>query len=492
VTSDELVRRSSYWLRPDSSRVISRLFVPGSELVGGSEYRTTETVERVLALGDDEVATLVRDLASRFGARHADIISVWEEHARRVEGFYAAAISRDRRRLIGAAFTHEFSLEGSSVCNPSLVEHPSQSGVPEGGLRVVMSYRAIGEGHLSSVEFRSGLIDARGTLILDDPEPHPVVGARRDAPLDRTLFEAKMRDAGLDGETATWVLGSLGAQFTPGQLHEVLTEVRRQRDTRQNVDAIAQTLQFIASCCYAVHFYSDTALSRRVLWPATLAENRGIEDARFVRFHDTDHDRYLATYTAFDGVNVTQQLLETENFIDFSSTPLAGEGAKNKGMAFFPRKIRGEYVALSRHDRESNAVTFSLSLHQWDRVVTIQSPRLGWEVIQLGNCGSPVELDEGWLVIIHGVGPMRTYGIGALLLDLEDPTKVLARLEHPLMTPDETERDGYVPNVLYSCGSLLHRRTLYLPYAASDQAISFATVAVDEVLAAMTYGPLPS
>jgi predicted GH43/DUF377 family glycosyl hydrolase len=251
------------------------------------------------------------------------------------------------------------------------------------------------------------------------------------------------------------------------------------------VGEAAKVLRALSECFYVATFNDGIDLSRRVLWPSTPCENSGVEDARFVELREYDATRYVATYTAFDGRNVTQQLLETNDFLHFSSSPLAGRGAENKGLAVFPRRVGGRFVALSRHDRESNALAFSQDLHHWDQVSPLQIPCESWEMLQLGNCGSPIELSEGWLVITHGVGPMRTYGISAMLLDLDDPTKVLARLSKPLLVPDAEEQDGYVPNVVYSCGSLVHAGTLYLPYGVGDQSISYCTTSVQELLMAM-------
>ena len=245
-------------------------------------------------------------------------------------------------------------------------------------------------------------------------------------------------------------------------------------------------MRAIAECCYVATFDESTELSRRVLWPATPAESQGIEDARFVKLTVDDEERDVASYTAFDGHGVTQQLLETTDFLTFTSTPLSGVAASNKGLAFFPRPIGERFAALSRHDRESNSLAFSSDLRIWNEATALQDPLQPWELLQIGNCGSPIELDEGWLVLTHGVGPMRTYGIGALLLDLDDPSKVIARLDQPLLVPDETEQDGYVPNVVYSCGSLVHAGTLYLPYGVADEFISFATVLVADLVDALT------
>lgn len=477
--------RSDVRIRADSTRVITRLFIPGKELVGGSESRTSETIARVLTLDESAVDLALEDVIDRFSTRHEDLLQDFAQNAERVADYLDSPISKNRRHLLGAAFTHEYAIEGAAVCNPSLVAHPDQTAVRSGGLRIVMSYRSIGEGHRSCICFRTGDIDEHGTLRFDDPLPFPVVGNTSQGPLLREVFRARLHDLLLDDETAALILKNLATSFSTDELDAAISRLATHSDTRQNVTEAAIVLRSLSESFYVATFKDDIDLSRRVLWPSTPAEMLGAEDARFVEIIDDNALRYVATYTAFDGRNVTQQLLETEDFLTFNSSPLAGRGAENKGLAVFPRRVGGQFVALSRHDRESNAIAFSMDLHHWDQVSTLQMPVESWEMIQLGNCGSPIELPEGWLVITHGVGPMRTYSIGALLLDLNDPTRVLARLTKPLLIPDATERDGYVPNVVYSCGSLVHRGTLYLPYGAADQSIGFCTVRVADLLAAM-------
>ncbi len=479
-----LATRQPVRLRLNPSRVVSRLFVPGQELVGGSESRASSTVERVLALSETEVEGELAELLTRFEHRHQNLTEVFDTHADRVIDYVADVVSLNRRRLLGAAFTHEYAIEGAAICNPSLVEHPNQSGMAEDQLRVVLSYRAIGEGHRSSIVFRTGVIDSTGQLTINEAHPFPVVATTSSSTLRRTSFHALLRDVGNDGETAATVLDALEETFDFTDLKAAIAKLETQSDTRLNVSEVARLLHLIAASFYRAVFEDSIDLSRRVLWPTAPNESSGMEDARFVRFEDGDEVVYYATYTAFDGLSVSQQLLETTDFITFVSSPLAGRAAQNKGLALFPRKVNGEYVALSRHDRESNAVTFSTDVHEWESTVTAHRPRLPWEILQLGNCGSPIELDEGWLVIYHGVGPMRTYGIGALLLDRDDPSKVIAQLPRPLLIPADDEQDGYVPNVVYSCGSIVHRGTLYMPYGIADQSIGFATYNIAELLAA--------
>ena len=482
-----LATRAGYRYMADDRRVITRLFYPGQELVGGGESRTSTTIERVLALSANEVEEALSDLFDRFANRHEDIASVFDEHAEKVREHVASGVtlSKNRRLLLGAAFTQEYSIEGSAVCNPSLVAHFDQTGVEPGALRVILSYRAIGEGHISSICFRAGMIDANGTLAIDPPSRFPVVAATRPDTLDRSLFLSKLSETDSDVETAAAVLDQLGATFTEGELETAVSALIAEGDIRLNAVGTALLLLSIARSFYVATFDESVELSRRVLWPASPFERHGMEDARFVRFEDDSGVRFMATYTAFDGTTVSQQLLETRDFRTFVSMPLTGEGARNKGLAIFPRLIDGEFAALSRFDRQTNSVVMSNRSHHWDQPEVVQEPIQPWELLQLGNCGSPIELPEGWLVLTHGVGAMRTYSIGALLLDLDEPRKVIARLSRPLLVPTEDERDGYVPNVVYSCGSLVHAGRLYMPYGMSDCAIGFAVVDVADLLGAL-------
>jgi len=480
--------RQDLRLAPDPSRVVARLFVAGQEVVGGSDGRASGVVARLLALDEDEVQARVEELLLRFSGRHGDLVGTFSHHADRISNRVSADVelSEERWLLLGATFTHEYAIEAASICNPSIVAHPDQTSVPADALRVVLSVRGIGEGHLSTIGFRTGMVSAAGHLEVDTPEPYPMLGTVDPAVFDRAAFHGHLRALGRDGETAAFVLDHLGATFTRSELDDRLDLLADQGDTRRNARSTAKLLRSIASSSYHAHFPEDTHLSERVLWPATAAESHGMEDARFVRFVGPDGAAsYLATYTAFDGVNVSQQRLHTTDFLSFDSSSVSGPAALGKGMALFPRQIGDRYAALSRHDRERNSVAFSESLDHWGHSTPVQVPREDWEMLQLGNCGSPIETDEGWLVLTHGVGPMRTYSIGALLLDLDDPTRVLATRADPLLTPDLDEQDGYVPNVVYTCGALLHGDALVIPYAMADCAISVASVSCSELLGSM-------
>jgi predicted GH43/DUF377 family glycosyl hydrolase len=388
--------------------------------------------------------------------------------------------------LLGSMFTSEYAIEGAALCNPSVVAHPNQAGTASGALRFVMGVRGIGEGHRSSIGFRTGLVDGQGRVTIDEPAPFAVVGATRAALLDEAIFRAELARLDDAGEAADYVLGALGDRFTRADLDEQLDKLQSNLSTRGHAVATISDIRAIAERFYAVEFPDDTALSERVLWPAMAAEDAGMEDARFVRFVDDDGSVTLyATYTAYSGSQISQQLLATGDFKSFTSSPLVGRAAANKGLALFPRRIRGRFAAMSRSDRESNTVAFSDQLCVWTSALPCQRPVLAWETLQLGNCGPPIETDAGWLVLTHGVGPMRTYSIGAILLDLDDPTKILGHLRYPLLSPAADEQNGYVPNVVYSCGGLVHADTLVLPYGISDAAIGIATVPLSELLDAL-------
>ena len=483
-----LAARTGQRLLPDSSRVIARLFVPGQELLAGSESRASGVVQRILGLDETEVAVALASVTSRFGGRHRALAEIFSRHAERISNRIAGgvALSEPRRHLLGATFTHEFSVEGAAVCNPSIVVHPDQRDAPPGGVRFIMSVRGIGEGHVSSIGFRTGSIDTDGEVTIDAAAPFAATGSVAAGPFDREVFRGKLRELGANGENAAYVLDALDQRFTENELDLALKRLRAQRDTRRTAGDTSTQLRAIAACAYTTQFAIDSDVSERVLWPATSSEAQGMEDARFVRFVDDDGQCvYYASYTAFDGVAITQQLLETTDFVTFTASPIVGEAAGNKGLALFPRRIDGHFAAMSRCDRETNSVAFSDNPRRWGDARTIQRPMEPWETIQLGNCGSPIETSEGWLVLTHGVGPMRTYSIGAILLDLDDPTVIIGRLREPLLTPVPSEQDGYVPNVVYSCGALAHGDTLVIPYGIADTSIGIATVQLAPLIAAL-------
>jgi predicted GH43/DUF377 family glycosyl hydrolase len=483
-----LAQRTSHRLMPDASRVISRLFVAGQEDYGASQSRAGLVIERVIGLSEQEVATSLDNVVSRFSHRHEDLFADLEAHAHRVAHRLHPdlTLSTERLRLIGALFTHEFSIEGAALTNPSIVPHPDQRDIEEGSLRFVMSVRGVGEGHRSSIGFRTGVVNAQGDVHVDQVGDFPVIGSHWESSLHQCNFRGPLEELQDLGENGRYILSQLGESFSVEELNHVLFQFLLDRDSFKNVDNTVHHFRMIAERNYEVTFSEDKDLSERILWPVSYAEWRGMEDARFVLFHHDDgSQQYLATYTAFDGVGVSQQLLSTNDFLSFETHPLAGMAARGKGLAFFPRKIGGVFAAMSRADHESNWLSFSDRLDYWSALTAIQLPSRPWELIQLGNSGSPIETEAGWLVITHAVGPMRTYHLSAILLDLNDPARVIGSLNRPLLSPREDERDGYVPNVVYSCGSLIHAGRLIVPYGIADQSIGIATVSVDVLLEEM-------
>ena len=484
-----LVTRIPQRLEANPSRVITRLFVPGQEGFEYQESRAGAVLARILTLDEGQVRSLLDDLVIRFDGRHRDLAGTFRRHARELADRLDPdlELSEARKLLLGATFTSEYAIEGAALCNPSVVAHPDQAGTVAGGLRFVMSVRGIGEGHRSSIGFRTGVIDGAGGITIDDPAPFATVGATEPALLDAAVFRSELTRVDDAGEAADYVLDRLGERFTHTALDQQFARLQAALSTRRHAKETMSLLRGIAERTYAIEFSDRTTLSERVLWPSMGAEQAGMEDARFVRFIDDDGSiTFYATYTAYSGSHISQQLLETTDFQSFRSAPIVGHAAANKGLALFPRRIGGRFAAMSRSDRESNTVAYSDHLSVWTRAFACQTPTRAWEVLQLGNCGSPIETDAGWLVLTHGVGPMRTYSIGAILLDLDDPTRIVGQLPQPLLSPAADEQDGYVPNVVYSCGALVHADTLVLPYGISDAAIGIATVPLSELLAALS------
>ena len=482
----QLVTRSPQRLAANPSRVITRLFVPGQEGFEHQDSRAGAVLARILALDESEVRASLDDVVTRFDGRHRDLADTFRRHAREVADRLdpATDLSETRMLLLGAVFTSEYAIEGAALCNPSMVAHPDQTGTAAGSLRFVMSVRGIGEGHRSSIGFRTGVIDKAGGVTIDDPAPYAIVGAVVPTLLDGAVLRSELGRLHGAGEAADYVLNALGDQFTRADLDEQLDKLQTHRRTRGHAAETISLIRTIAERTYGVEFADDIPLSARVLWPAMSAEDAGMEDARFVRFVDDDGAiTFYASYTAYSGSHISQQLLQTHDFRAFTSTPMVGGAAANKGLALFPRRIRGRFAAMSRSDRESNSIVYSDHPFEWTDSVPCQSPARAWEALQLGNCGPPIETEAGWLVLTHGVGPMRTYRIGAILLDLDDPTRILGQLREPLLSPAADEQDGYVPNVVYSCGGLAHGGILVLPYGIGDAAIGVATVPLGELLA---------
>jgi predicted GH43/DUF377 family glycosyl hydrolase len=483
-----LLRRSHLRLTADPSRVITRLFVPGHEGYDQEQSRAGAVLARILALDEAEVTAAFDDVRARFADRHLGLTATFVSHVNELSSRLDpdTRISPTRRLLLGAAFTSEYAIEAAALCNPSIVAAPDQSDIPSGGLRFVMSVRGIGEGHTSSIGFRTGMVDARGHVSVEAPARFPATGESGPAVLDVTMFSGELHRLATANENVDFVFDGLAERFSSVELEQRLARLEAQHATRTHIRKTVAEIRAIAARCYRVSFPTDSLVSQRVLFPATEAESRGMEDARFVRFSEDDGTvSYLATYTAYDGSSIRQQLLETTDFNSFTSSPILGSAAANKGLALFPRRIGGRFVAMCRSDRETNTIAYSENIREWNSTAPCQAPSRAWEILQLGNCGSPIETDAGWLVLTHGVGAMRTYSIGALLLDLEDPSRILGQLPCPLLSPAADEQDGYVPNVVYTCGALVHNGTLVVPYGIGDAAIGVATASVADIVDAL-------
>jgi predicted GH43/DUF377 family glycosyl hydrolase len=425
------MNRQILYLRPDPARVVVRPFKPATEprdLNPTDKVRANHIVGRVLRLGPEAAAQQLREVLENFEGRHRNLLDIFEMRAEEMEEVFEphAQLNMTQRRLIGAYFLNEYSFEASALFNPSIVRHPDQSGSPENGCRFILSLRAVGEGHISSLTVRSGSIAADGSVTVD--------------PTARLASVPKVKS----------------------------------RTSGHNGDDVE------------VMFPPDEELSERVIFPLTDAQANGIEDARFVEFNDAAQRTFYATYTAYSGRTIRSELLETTDFRSFRMTPLGGLAARNKGMALFPRKINGRYAMIGRQDNESLYLIYSDDLYTWDGGHSILQPEYPWEFVQIGNCGSPVELDDCWLLLTHGVGPVRKYSIGAALLDKNDPSKVLARSREPLVRPEPTEREGYVPNVVYTCGAMRHKDQIILPYAISDTFSNFATIKIAALMQAVS------
>ncbi|HEY5890141.1 MAG TPA: glycoside hydrolase family 130 protein [Acidimicrobiia bacterium] len=481
------IKRTDALFVPDPERVITKPYLPGDELFPDGHSRIQHVVKRILAMSDDAVAATLGLVDELFADRHRDLAAAFDEGYRTVADRIpdSDALSAERKMLVGSYFTHEYSVESAALTNPSMVPHPDQSGLGSGDTRFVMSLRAIGEGHISSIEFRSGVIDSSSNVIIDAPTNHLSKPTRRSPIYDKRAFATKLTEIGAMNALADGALARLSDQFTMDQLEAGLADVDLP-DDRWSTDLSAQTIRtihWLASSNYETTFDERSVVSDRVIYPVGPTESHGMEDARFVRFtHDDETVRYYATYTAFDGFKILPQLIETADFVSFRISTLNGARAENKGMALFPRMIGGRYAALSRNDNENNYLMFSDHIRDWNETEKIQVPDRPWELMQIGNCGSPLETEAGWLVITHGVGPMRQYSLGAILLDLSDPGHVIGHLKSPLLSPNAAERNGYVPNVVYSCGSMIHGNQLVLPYGFSDIATRIALVPLDDLL----------
>ncbi len=430
MTASPLLQRQSLCLRPDPARVVVRPFKPSTEpkdLKPTDKTRANHIVDRVLALDIEAAKSQLLDVLENFDGRHRDLLKTFEHRATEMEEAFAPHINFTalQRQLVGAYFLHEYSFEAAALFNPSIVPHPDQTGVPSNSVKVIISLRAVGEGHISSLTFLAGTSDADGIVTLID-------SARR----------------------------------------AIIPKVAS-RTTNEFGDSVI------------LAFGHDDDISERLIFPVTDSQSNGIEDARFVQFDDEGRKTYYATYTAYSGRGIRSELLQTDDFVTFRMSPLQGSAASNKGMALFPRKLDGHYAMIARQDNENLYLLMSDDLFVWEGGTAILRPQFAWEFVQIGNCGSPIELDEGWLLFTHGVGPMRKYSIGAALLDKKNPAKVLARTTEPLVKPEPSQREGYVPNVVYTCGAMRHNGNIILPYAVSDTFCNFATISIPDLLSVM-------
>lgn len=485
------INRLENHFHPDPKRVIVRFFMPGGE------SRAKKIINRVIALSENDTTQVLNQTLRDFSNRHRNITKVFYAHYERVTflfdelGHNPIHISKESKLLIGAYFTHEYSIESAAFFNPSIVDDPDQSHLETGQKRVIVSFRATGEGHVSSIGFRGAILDKNNNLHFNPVSRLVEVAETIQLhEYQKKDFIQKLNDMQLnDDEAIDKIIRNLNDTFLFRELLHNINQFENNNEITVANNKVLHAIKFIANAQYEIGFSLDTAVSERVIFPVTDAESNGIEDARFVKFTEDNGDiKYYATYTAYNGFVILPQLIETTDFYRFKVMTIYGQNAQNKGMALFPRKVNGQYAMLSRHDGENNYIMFSDQITNWDGEATlIQEPEYPWEFVQLGNSGSPIETNEGWLVITHGVGAVRRYVLGAILLDLDDPTKVLASLKNPLLTANEMEREGYVPNVVYSCGSILHNDNLIIPYAMSDTSSGFAYVSLQEILDNLTF-----
>jgi len=477
------IKRKAVQFKPDPKRVITRFFLPGND------DRARVIIKMVLGLSDQERTQLFNQVLRDFSSRHRNITKIFDQNFERVKhllaelNITAETLPKQTQYVIGAYFTKEYSIESTAFFNPSIVEDPYQDNIQKGQKRVILSFRATGEGHLSSIAFRSGIINENNDFyfecasdLVDVPEV-----IRRHI-YDKKQFLTKLDEMKIKKDVIALIMDQLDENFNFGQLQGAIANTLKNHDLSYTRQKVVKTINWLAKSHYEVIFSLDTPICDRVLFPTSFAERNGIEDARFVRFMDEDGSiTYYAPYTAYDGFAILPKLIITKDFYHFRINPIHGENVQNKGLALFPKKIKGQYAMLSRLDGLNNYVMFSKDITFWDNPRKIQEPQHPWEFVQVGNAGSPIETEHGWLVITHGVGPMRTYSLGAILLDLDDPTKVVARLNEPLLAANERERDGYVPNVVYSCGSLIHNNELIVPYAMSDYSSTIASFSLSEL-----------
>ena len=472
-------------LWPDNKRVVVRPFI------SLDSTRVQDIIARALALSEPETEKQLLLVRADFDERHIDLDKSWLRHFEKVRAQIPAGerISEPRRLFIGALFSGEYALESAALFNPSIVPHPDQTRLGQGDLRFILSLRSTGEGHISSIQFRTGVIHHDHSIEIDKTTPFVTLPELNPKPTyHKRTFLDKLNEMGLENDWAASVMGRLGKTFLFDELDKSIQQTAPDEASAhtRDVQRTLECMHWLAESNYEIHFAPSSQISERIIFPVSRNESNGIEDARFVRFVEDDGSViYYATYTAYNGRVILPQLIETADFLNFRVLTLNGQAVQNKGMALFPRRIDGRYVMLTRQNDEDLFLTFSDNPHFWSDSVLLEEPQQPWEFVKLGNCGSPIETEAGWLVLTHGVGPMRKYCIGATLLDLRDPERVIGRLKEPLLRPEGNEREGYVPNVVYSCGSLVHNGQLILPYGISDTASSIVRIELSELLTAL-------
>jgi predicted GH43/DUF377 family glycosyl hydrolase len=472
------IRHTGVIFHPNNRRVLVRPFI------SSDEERVRHIIARAMALCETEVEAQLASLRDLFNARHPDLEACWRRHFGMVERYLdGLSLSFGRQLYIGALFSGEYALESTALFNPSIVAHPDQDGIEPGALRFILSLRATGEGHISSIEFRSGVLQKDGSVRTDEVSPFVIAPEIAENPTYRKIvFLHKLGEMGFENRWSERMMAGLGDNFTRAELEDAMRANASQEESHE-VIRTRECVRWLAQSNYQVHFHPDSPLSQRVIFPVSPNESNGIEDARFVRFREEDGTVcYYATYTAYNGRAILPQLIETPDFRNFRILTLNGRAVQNKGMALFPRRIGGRFAMISRQDDENLHLMFSDNVHFWNDPRLLRTPAQGWEAVKIGNCGSPIETAEGWLVITHGVGPMRRYCIGALLLDIDDPSRVIGALPEPLLEPEDEGREGYVPNVVYSCGGMVHGDRLILPYALSDTSSTIATIDLPSLL----------
>ena len=476
------IERKPVKVYPDMKRVIARFFFNGEE-------RARHVIGRVMALSEGEVFGTISPILQEYSKRHRNINRLLNRHCEKVRylfpelGLDFDTIASYRKLLLGSYFTHEYSIESAAFFNPSIIEDPDQSELEAGEKRVIISFRAVGEGHISSIVFRRALLDREANIHLS-----PASSYIDEAEMVSSAVYAKKEffdnafTTRINAQVLEEMAGQLTENFDFTALRKLVTDAQAlQPDIARKREY--EKVLWLADAHYELAFSLDTDISDRVIFPVSDFERKGVEDARFVRFTEADgRIVYYATYTAYDGATIMPKLLRTRDFYTFRVMPLYGAGAHNKNLALFPRKIGGKFAMMSRIDGWSNYIMYSDNLNVWENPVRMQEPKYAWEFIQIGNCGSPIETEHGWLVITHGVGPMRRYCLGVCLLDLDDPSVEIGHLSEPLLIPNKEEREGYVPNVLYSCGSIVHNGKLVIPYGLSDYCSSFVTVDLASLL----------